>query len=115
MTCTTSDNVVCKHRAATLTFYLDLNDRLPAGVLVTSATAATEDDDLVIDAVSVLNADLVVQSANNSCQDRTLYADRAVLLVLSGGVASDDEIVVTVTWVQDDGDTDALDCRVLVN
>ena len=114
MTCGQSDNVVCKHRSATLTFYLDLNERLPAGVLLTSAAASTEDGDLSIDAVQLLNADFVVQTAGNSCQDRTLIADRAIVIVLSGGVQSDDEVIVTVTWVQDDGDTDALDCRVLI-
>lgn len=114
MTCGQSDNVVCKHRAATLTFYVDLNDRLPAGVLLTSVSATTDDNDLSIDAVQVLNGDYVVAVAGNSCQDKTLISDRAILLVLSGGVASDDEVIVTVAWTQDDGDADALDCRLLV-
>lgn len=114
MTCGESSNVVCKHRAATLTFYVDLNDRLPAGVIAVSAIATTDDDDLSIDNVQVLGTDQVVESTGNGCQDKTLIADRAILIVLSGGVQGDDEVIVTVAWTQDDGDEDALDCRVLV-
>lgn len=111
--CTSSLNLVCKHVRSTRTFYVNL-DFLPVDVTVVSATADTQDADLVIESVTVLATDTTID-ANGQCSGDELEADRAILVVLSGGVASDDEVIVVVNWVQSDGDTDSRDCRVLVS
>lgn len=113
MTCAESDNVVCKHRSASITYYVDLDARLQHSVTVLSATASTEDEDLTISQVQVLDESLQIEEGSE-CQPRVLVANRAILIQLTGGVPSDDEIIVTVQWAQSDGDEDALDCRVLV-
>lgn len=110
--CVSSENVVCKHARATVTFYVDLSF-LQAGVTVVSATADTEDASLTVEGVTVLDADLTVDPSHG-CDGAQLIADRAILVILSGGVPSDDEVIVTVNWVQSDGDEDSRDCRVLV-
>ena len=45
-----------------------------------------------------------------------LAANRAILIKLEGGTVTDDdsETIVTVDWVQDDDDTDSIDCRLMI-
>lgn len=112
MSCIGSENVVCKHNLATKTFYVDLSF-LPDGVTISSATATTTAEDLSVDTVEVLQTNLTVDAADG-CAGTDLEANRALLLVLSGGVESDDEVFVTVVWEQSDGDTDARDLRLIV-
>lgn len=112
MPCTLSENLICKHPRSVLTFYADLSF-LPVGVTAVSATADTEDASLAIDAITVLDEDIVVDPYEN-CDGVQLQSGRALLIVLSGGIPSDDEVIVTVNWVQSDGDEDSRDCRVLV-
>ena len=111
--CVGSVNVVCKHARALKTFYVNLNF-LPAGVTVVSATADTADVSLAVDAVTILDTDTTIDT-NGQCLGDELEADRALLINLSGGVASDEEVIVTVTWVQSDAVTDSRDCRLLVS
>lgn len=114
MSCGESDNVICKHVLATKTFYVDLNT-LPIGVTVVSATAqAAEDASLIVEAIEVVQADTTIETATAGCQDTVLYADRAVLVKLSGGAPTGEETPLVVTWTQSDGDVDSLDCRVLI-
>lgn len=114
MTCGQSDNVICKHVLAEKTFYVDLNT-LPIGVTVVSATAqAAEDASLIVEAIEVVQADTTIETATAGCQDTVLYADRAVLVKLSGGIPTGEETPLVVTWTQSDGDVDSLDCRVLI-
>lgn len=112
MSCVESENVLCKHVRATKTFYVDLSF-LNAGITAVSVTADTADASLTIDGVEVLDADLTVDPSQG-CAGSQLYADRAILVILSGGVASEDEVIVTVEWVQSDGDVDSRELRVLV-
>ena len=112
MTCVESENVVCKHVRATKTFYVDLGF-LNDGITAISATATTEDASLSIDGVQVLDADLTVDPSQG-CAGAQLYANRAILVILSGGVSSDDEVIVTVGWVQSDGDEDSRELRILI-
>lgn len=113
MSCYQSLNVVCKHASASLSYYLDLDDRLQDGVTVVSAAATTEDASLQVDLVEVLTEDLTIPGGSE-CAPKILPTGRAVLIRLSGGQDSDDEVIVTVTWTQSDGDSDAIDCRILV-
>lgn len=111
--CHQSSNIVCKHARALLTTWVNLDERLPAGVTVSSAQADTEDASLTVENVSVLeeNTDIVDGDCTVS-----LMANRAILVQLSGGTANTDgeESVVTVSWVQSDGDEDAVDCRLSI-
>ena len=111
MSCRT-ETVICKHRDSARTYYVDLDEALPAGVTIVTVSASTDDASLSIDSTGVLSADTVIQ--NGACGDLTLKANRAILLALSGGVASVDEVIVTVSWSQSDGDSDAIDCRLFV-
>jgi hypothetical protein len=120
MTCIQSKNVLCKHVRATRTYYVDLDDYLPDDVTLVSVTADTSDNDLNVDDVQIVEADLVIE-ANANCDEITLRADRAILVVLSGGeedeetmTDEDEETIVTVNWVQSDGDEDSVDCRLIV-
>jgi len=110
--CVSSINVVCKHPRAVKTFYVNL-DFMPTGVTATSATADTTDTSLTVDSVEVLTVDTTVDESHG-CDGAQLLADRAILVILSGGVASDDEVIVVVNWVQSDGTEDSRECRVLV-
>lgn len=107
--CSESLNVVCKHARGTNTFYLDLS-WLPDGVTVSNASATTEDANITIENVEALSADVV----DPNCSTATLTVARAILLLLSGGLPDDDEVIITVCWDQSDGDTDCRDCRLLV-
>lgn len=111
MSCRT-DKVICKHRDASKTYYVSLDEILPIGVTIVSASSSTEDASLTISVTDIVTEDTTVN--NGQCGDLTLKADRAVLLGLSGGASSDSEVIVTVQWTQSDGDSDAVDCRLLV-
>lgn len=113
MSCYQSLNVICKHTAASMVYYLDLNARLPDGVTIESVTATTTDASLEIDMAEVAEEDITIPGGSN-CAPKILPAGRAILVRLSGGQDSDDEVIVTVAWVQSDGNSDAVDCRVLV-
>jgi hypothetical protein len=115
MTCVQSKNILCKHVRATRTYYVDLDDYLPDDVTLVSVTADSSDNDLNIDDVQIVTEDTVVE-ANANCDEITLRADRAVLVVLSGGeITDDDEVtIITVNWVQSDGDEDSVDCQLIV-
>lgn len=110
--CHQSQNVICKHASASRTFYVALDDRLPAGVTITNAVATT-DTDIEVVLVEVLDADVTIVEGT-ACTETTLPADRTILIRLAGGDESDDEQIVTVTWVQSDGDEDAVDLRLIV-
>lgn len=111
--CHQSANVLCKHARSTISTYLNLDDRLPAGVAITSAAADSEDLTLEVVSVEVVTEDTVITNAGCTVN---LLADRAILVKVAGGaVTSDDsETVLTVSWVQDDGDEDSVDCRLMI-
>lgn len=109
--CFSSENVVCKHWRSTSAFYLDFNNRIPATVTIDSVTADTTAEDLVISLVEVVTEDTEVRSG---CGTRTLFADRAIKIVLSGGVPSEDEVTVTVIATLSDSQEEPVDCRLIV-
>lgn len=111
--CHQSENVLCKHVRATRTFYLDLDQRIPAGVLIDSADASSDDETLTINDVQVVDSDTEITSGDCTVN---LVEGRGILVQVSGGTATEDdsETIVTVSWVQDDGDEDAIDCRLLL-
>jgi len=110
--CVSSENVICKHARATKTFYVDL-DWMPAGVTASDPTADTADASLTVEGVSIQETSITVDPSQG-CAGYQLVANRAILVILSGGVASDDEVIVVVNWVQSDGTEDSRECRVLV-
>lgn len=110
-TCVVSDNVLCKHVRADKRYYFDFDGRLPADVTLVSATVETPDEQPAVGAVSVIAADTVF---DDRCAT-VLYADRAVAVKLSAGIASDEEVLVTVTAIRSDGGVDVLAGRLLVD
>ena len=113
--CPLTFNVCCKHARATRTYFIDLDKFLPDGVTVTDVVADTDEGNLLVvdDYTEVLIDTVLVESS--TCHGATLYAGRAILITLSGGEPSDDEVIVTVSWTQSDGDTGAVDCRLVVS
>lgn len=111
--CTSSENVLCKHVRAEKTYYVNL-DFLPEGVTAVSATADTNDLNLTVGAVEVLDADMTIDESQGCAGDQ-LLAGRAILVVLSDGESDDDEVIITICWVQSDGDSDCRDCRLIVS
>lgn len=112
--CYESSNVICKHIRASKTYYLDLNDRLPLGVTVVSATLDTDATGLIVDATgTVVEVDTVAEE-NSNCSGKTLYAGRTITFQISSGSVSDEEVIVTARWLQDDGDIDAFGLRLIV-
>lgn len=109
--CYESQNAICKHHRSTVAFYVDFNIRLEQGVLITVCSADTPDDDLTVDACEVLEEDVTVSA---ECPVVELLTGRAVKVTLSGGSPSDDEVIVTVRVVTDDGQEDFVDCRLLI-
>lgn len=112
MSCTSSKNVVCKHVRAEKTYYVDLDNQLPSGVTIDSATAEVSDETIDITEVSVINENDTVQG-DDGCTVN-LVADRALLIRIGGGTPSDDEVTITVQWEQSDGDSDARDLRLII-
>ena len=113
MSCIQSENVLCKHVRAKKTYYADLSFLEP-GVTAVSAEADTEAEDLVVEAVEVLAEDMTVNETDD-CRGVDLVEGRAVLILLSGGVASDEEVLITLSWVQSDGGEDARELRLIVS
>lgn len=111
--CVSSLNFVCKHPRATKTYYVNL-DFLPDGVTAISATADTNDANLTVGNVDVLDEDMTVDESQGCAGDQ-LLAGRAILVQLSDGQSDDDEVIITVCWEQSDGDSDCRDCRLLVS
>lgn len=109
--CFSTENVVCKHWRSTSAFYVDFNNRIPADVTIDSVTAETSAEDLVVESASVITEDTEVRSG---CGTKTLFADRAIKIVLSGGVPSEDEVIVTVMTVLSDSQEESVDCRLIV-
>lgn len=109
--CYESQNVLCKHHRSTVAFYVNFDLRLETGVLITDASADTNDDSLVIDAVDIVDEEVTIAT---SCQSTTLLIDRAVKVTLSGGTPSDEEVIITVRIASDDGQEDFVDCRLLI-
>ncbi len=109
---TSSTNLLYKHPRAEKTYYVNL-DFMPDGVTAVSASGDTDDASLTVDSVTVLDEDMTVD-ASQGCAGDQLLAGRALIVHLSDGVSDDDEVIVTVEWVQSDGDTDARDCRLVV-
>lgn len=111
--CTESLNLVCKHWKASKTFYVDLGF-MPVGVTAVSATADELLSGVTVEGIEVLSEDLTVEESNG-CNGSQLTMGRALLVILSGGVPSDDEILITVSWMQSDGTEDSRDLRILVS
>ncbi len=109
--CFSSENVICKHWRSTSSFYVDFNNRIPADVTIDSVIADTTAEDLSVDSVEVITEDTEVRSG---CGTKTLFAYRAIKIVLSGGVPSEDEVTVTVIATLNDSQEDPVDCRLIV-
>jgi len=113
MTCVSSNNVICKHVNATRWFYVDL-DFMPAGVTVVSADASSEDITLTVGEPTIVDTNTIVD-ADADCGPITLVADRALAIQIGDGTSDEDnEVLVSVTWVQSDGDEDGRYLRLIV-
>jgi hypothetical protein len=113
MTCVSSNNVICKHVGATRWFYVDL-DFMPAGVTVVSADASSEDITLTVGEPEIIDTNTIVD-ADADCGPITLVADRALAIQIGDGTSDEDnEVLVSVTWVQSDGDEDGRYLRLIV-
>ena len=111
--CHESENVLCKHVRADITVYVDLDSRLALGETVQSATAESADDDLEIGSPSIIESDTVVESSS-ACGGITLKAGRAISFDIAGGTPDDEETIVVVGFVSSDGQSDFVDCRLLI-
>lgn len=111
--CIQSNNVVCKHVRATKTFFFNLNNAIPIGLTIVDATVDTLDPDLSVESWEILDVDMTVDDSQG-CAGTQLEGGRAVLVVLSGGTVSDDEVIVTVSWTDSEGGEDARDGRFLI-
>lgn len=111
--CINSTNVVCKHVRATKTFYFNLNNSIPNGLTIADATVDTLDPDLQVESWEILENDLTVDETQG-CAGTQLEGGRAVLVVLSGGTVSDEEVIVTVNWTDSEGGEDSRDGRFLI-
>lgn len=111
--CHQTDNVLCKHARATRTYYVNLDERLPAGVTVSSPAAESEDETLEVESIEVISEDTTIDTGDCSV---SLLDGRAIVVQVSGGTATtdDSETILTVSWAQSDGDEDAVDCRLMI-
>lgn len=113
MTCVSSTNVICKHVSASRWYYVDL-DFMPAGVTVVSAEASSEDDTLTVGEPEVVATNTSIDQ-NDGCGPVTLVANRALAIEIGGGtIDEDNEVLVSVTWTQSDGDGDGRYLRLIV-
>ena len=113
MTCVSSTNVICKHVSASRWFYVNL-DFMPAGVTVVSAEASSEDVTLTVGSPEIVDTNTIVD-ADADCGPITLVADRALAIQIGDGTSDEDnEVLVSVTWVQSDGDEDGRYLRLIV-
>ncbi len=111
--CHENSNVICKHVRSTKTFYVDLNGRLATGVTVSAPEADSEDSDLEITDVVVVEENTTIEE-DSDCGGLVLIANRAIQMTVSGGTPSDDEAKITVCWDQSDGDDDCIGCRIQI-
>lgn len=112
--CTDSTQVLCKHVRATKRFYVDLN-WIPAGVTVSNPVADSLDLSISIDSIAVVAIETIVEQPS-PCASVTLYASRALTLLVSGGTSDpDNEVIVTVSWDQSNGESDARGLRLIVS
>jgi len=87
---------------------------MPAGVTVVSADASSTDDTLTVGDPSIIEVDTIVD-ADADCGPVTLVADRALAIQIGAGTSDEDnEVLVSVTWVQSDGDEDGRYLRLIV-
>jgi hypothetical protein len=113
MTCVSSTNVICKHVSASRWFYVNL-DFMPAGVTVVSAEASSEDVTLTVGDPQIVDTTTIVDE-DADCGSVTLYANRALAIQIGAGTSDEDnEVLVSVTWVQSDGDEDGRYLRLIV-
>lgn len=112
--CYESSNLICKHVRASITAYFNMNDLLPPGVTVVSATVDTNALGLIVGSPATVVGVNTILEQTSLCAGVTLYAGRAVLFTVSNGSVSDNEVLVTVCWVQSDGKTDCRDLRLIV-
>lgn len=113
MTCVSSNNVICKHVGATRWFYVNL-DFMPAGVTVVSAEASSEDVTLTVGEPEILDSNITVD-ADDDCGSVTLVANRALAIQIGDGTSDEDnEVLVSVTWLQSDGNEDGRYLRLVV-
>ena len=114
MSCGETENVVCKHADATMTFYLNMDRRLPTDVTIVSTSAQVNGDETVeVESIGVLDEAVTIQ-AGTACTEVVLPPDRAVLVRLSGGTDTGEEITISITCVRSDGDIDVVDCRMVI-
>lgn len=113
MTCVSSTNVICKHVSASRWFYVNL-DFMPAGVTVVSAEASSEDGTLTVGDPQIVDTTTIVDE-DADCGHVTLYANRALAIQIGDGTSDEEnEVLVSVTWVQSDGDEDGRYLRLIV-
>lgn len=87
---------------------------MPAGVTVVSAEASSTDDTLTVGEPVIVDANTTVD-ADADCGPVILVADRALAIQIGDGTSDEDnEVLVSVTWVQSDGDEDGRYLRLIV-
>lgn len=111
--CYESENVVCKHVRADIVVYVNLDARLAAGETVQSATASSSDDELEIGSPAIIDSDTVVEQSS-ACGGVTLKSGRAISFSIAGGTPDDEETIIVVGFVSSDGQSDFVDCRLLI-
>jgi hypothetical protein len=89
-------------------------DFMPAGVTVVSADASSEDITLTVGEPEIIDTNTIVD-ADADCGPITLVADRALAIQIGDGTSDEDnEVLVSVTWVQSDGNEDGRYLRLIV-
>jgi hypothetical protein len=87
---------------------------MPAGVTVVSADASSEDITLTVGEPEIIDTNTIVD-ADADCGPITLVADRALAIQIGDGTSDEDnEVLVSVTWVQSDGNEDGRYLRLIV-
>jgi len=111
--CVTAPELLCKHVRATRIFYFDLKG-MPSGVTASNPVVEASDSYVTVGNPEIISGNVIVER-EEPCQDVTLVSGRAIKFTLSGGVSSDDEIVITAEWDQSDGAHESLDGRLIVS
>lgn len=105
MTCVDSKNIICKHVRSSLTYYVDLTDRLGDDTVSSVTDLASDDMALVLSAEGVIS---VEGDFPGPCgTDVTIAVGKGIFFTAAAGTTNT-RVTITVEYEKNNGDVDAV-------
>lgn len=104
-TCVDAKNIICKHVRSSLTYYVDLTDRLGDGTVVAVLDLVADDVLLTLSGEAVISTEGDFPGPCGT--DVTIEAGKGILFTATGGTTGS-RATITVEFEKDNGDVDAV-------